>query len=241
MKDASPEARALAGSAADLFNLALVGLAVFAFVDRYAPPQDLPWKPLHVDQPLGLATTAKLEAVMAAPGRCLDFLEREAVAFVPVPDRVQGGFCRVESAGRVGPQTMRLSPASPFMSCGLTAALAIWARQSVQPAARALLGSEVVQIDHYGTYACRRIYGRSEGRVSQHAHAQAVDVAVFRLANGRRISVLHDWRGSGPEAAFLHRVRDEGCRLFRVALSPDYNAAHANHFHFDMSPYRLCR
>ena len=241
MKEASPEARAFAGMAADLFNLALVGLLVFAFIDRYAPAQDLPWKPLHVDEPLGLATTAKLERTVVEPAQCLDFLRRETVAFAPVPDRVQGGFCTVEAAGRVGPQPMRLSPAAPVMTCRLTTALAIWTRQSVSPAARALLGSDVVQIDHYGTYACRRVYGRAEGRVSQHAHAEAVDIAGFRLADGRRITVLKDWRGAGPKAAFLHRVRNEGCRLFRVALSPDYNAAHANHLHFDMSPYRLCR
>ena len=73
------------------------------------------------------------------------------------------------------------------------------------------------------------------------ARADAVDVAGFRLANGAKVSVLDDWRDPGPKGRFLHRIRDEGCRLYRVALSPDYNAAHRNHLHFDMSPYRLCR
>jgi len=241
LKDASPEARALAGLAADLFDFGLMALLCFAFVNLYAPAQDLPWKPLKLDQPLGLATTTQFERTVAAPTQCLDFLRRENVAFAPRPDRVEGGFCTVQGAGLVGDAPMRLSPASPLMTCRMTAALALWTQQSVNPAARDLLGSEVVQVDHYGAYACRRIYGQAQGRVSEHAHAEAFDIAGFRLADGRRIEVLKDWNGSGPEAVFLRRVRDDGCRLFRVVLSPEYNAAHANHLHFDMSPYRLCR
>lgn len=241
VQDASPEARALAGLVADVFDLTLFGLLGFAFVNAYAPPQDLPWKRLQLEQPLGLATTVQFERAVAEPDQCLAFLAREEVAFARVPDRLEGEFCDARNAGLLGAQTARFSPARPLMTCRLAAATAVWTRQSVQPAAREILGSAVVQIDHYGTYACRRIYGQAQGRVSEHAHAEALDVAGFRLADGRRITVLGGWREGAPEGDFLRRVRDEGCRVFRVALSPEYNAAHANHFHFDMSPYRLCR
>ncbi|PTS74531.1 extensin, partial [Sphingomonas sp. HMWF008] len=70
---------------------------------------------------------------------------------------------------------------------------------------------------------------------SEHSTADAVDIAAFVLADGRRISVLEDWRGNGPEATFLHRVRNGACRLFATTLSPDYNAAHANHLHLDQA------
>ena len=33
----------------------------------------------------------------------------------------------------------------------------------------------------------------------------------------------------------------EFCRIFGAVLSPDYNAAHANHFHFDMGYWMTCR
>jgi hypothetical protein len=237
----SEEARSFAGLAADLLYIALFALAGFAAVDAYAPPQDLPWKPLTLGQPLGLATAVKLQRIAADPGRCMAFLDREDVAFSPAPDRDDGGFCVVRHALRLGPQDLRLSPAAPMATCGLGAAVALWTRQSVQPAAREIFGQEVIQLDHFGTYACRRIYGRAEGRPSRHASAEALDVAGFRLADGRRISVLEDWRDPGAKGRFLRRVHDDGCRLFQVVLSPDYNAAHANHLHFDMSAYRLCR
>jgi hypothetical protein len=241
VRDAPPEARALAGLTADAFVLALAGMAGFAAVDVYAPPQDLPWKPLSIDDPLGMATGYKLEHATGEPPACLAFLRREAVAFTPVPDRRADSFCGVENAGRVGPQGARLSPPGPVMTCRLAGAFALWARQVVQPAAREILGAPASRIEHYGTYACRRVYGREEGRPSQHAQAAAVDVAGFVLADGRRVRVAADWDDPGPKGRFLKRVRDEGCRLFHVALSPDYNAAHGDHLHFDMSAYRLCR
>ena len=241
MHDASPEARALAALAADLFDLALFGLIGFAFVNAYAPRQDLPWKPLSVADPLGLATTAKLERTIAEPSACLAFLQSQGVAFTPVADHSDGGFCVVKDAVTLGPQGAALSPAAPLMACPLAAAFVVWTRQVVQPAAREILGQPVTEVDHFGTYSCRRIYGQAVGPPSEHASADAVDVAGVKLADGTRVSVTADWRDPGPKGRFLHRIRDEGCRLYRVALSPDYNAAHRNHLHFDMSPYRLCR
>jgi hypothetical protein len=241
VKPASSEARALAGAVADLFSAATAALLVFMAVDRWAPPQDLTWKPLHIDEPIGLATTTKLRHVVADRERCLAFLAEQDVDFTPTPDRTGEGFCTVEAAGLVGPQGLRLEPRGPTMTCGLTAALAIWTRQSVAPASQSLLGSEAVVLEHYGSYACRRIYGRQEGRVSQHAHAAAFDVAAFRLADGRRLSIAADWERTGPEGAFLRRIRDDACRLFGAVLTPDYNAAHRDHLHLDAGPYSLCR
>jgi hypothetical protein len=126
------------------------------------------------------------------------------------------------------------------VSCPLAAALYVWEREVVQPAARELLGSEVTQIDHFGTFSCRRVYGREDGAYSQHAMANAIDVAGFRLADGRRITVVGDFRDDGAKGAFLRRVRDGSCDLMRGVLSPDYNAAHRDHLHLDMGPYGIC-
>jgi hypothetical protein len=119
------------------------------------------------------------------------------------------------------------------LACPLAAALASWEWDVVQPAAVRAFGTTVARIDHYGSYACRRIYGRASGGWSEHARAAAIDIAGFRLADGRRITVAADWKGQGAEARFLHEVRDGACRLFGTILSPDYNAAHRDHLHLD--------
>ncbi len=69
-------------------------------------------------------------------------------------DRSEGGFCVVTGAvvlrDRPGQADARLSPVDPMMACPLAAALATWRRADVEPAARAILGADVFQIDHLG-------------------------------------------------------------------------------------------
>jgi hypothetical protein len=120
-------------------------------------------------------------------------------------------------------------------SCPVAAALTVLEREVLQPAAVRHFGKAVARIDHAGSYSCRRLYGRDEGPYSEHATAEAIDLLGFQLEDGTRISVLRDWGSEGAEAAFLREVRDGSCRLFATVLSPDYNAAHADHLHLDMA------
>src|SRR3546814_1633335 len=76
--------------------------------------------------------------------------------------------------------------------------------------------------------------GNMSGNLSEHAHSNAVDVSAFVLADGRRITVKNDWHGDDRTRRFLQVVHDSACKRFRTVLSPDYNAAHHDHFHFDM-------
>ena len=98
-----------------------------------------------------------------------------------------------------------------------------------------------VEIEMFGAYSCRRMYGAKEGKISEHATGNAIDVSGFKLANGKEILVDKQWRANSPESDFLHEVRDRGCTVFQTVLSPDYNAAHHNHLHFDMGAYKVCR
>ena len=75
-----------------------------------------------------------------------------------------------------------------------------------------------------------------------HARAEAIDVAAFVLADGRRISVLGDWNaGEADEREFLRTVQRSACKRFGTVLGPDYNAAHANHFHLEEGNGSFCR
>jgi hypothetical protein len=107
--------------------------------------------------------------------------------------------------------------------------------------AREHLGEDIARIEHFGTYACRNIYDRAESRRSAHATASAIDIAGFRLKDGSSASVLHDWGKQTTKGRFLKDARDEACRFFGIVLSPDYNKAHANHFHLEIGGFGLCR
>lgn len=227
--------------------LAYGGVLLWGYMRQH--PEDLPWTPLDLTQPVGAFTGHKLAGLRDDPALCRALLDRAGVRSTPLP-AVEAGQCgyadgirlRTERALRIG-----YAPAGLGTSCPVAAALALWEWHVVQPAALRHFGQGVTRIDHLGSYSCRRLYGRSEGAWSEHATANAVDIAGFRLEDGTRLTVLRDWEeGSAAERAFLREVRDGACDLFATVLSPDYNAAHRDHLHFDQAArgangWRGCR
>ena len=212
--------------------LVLIGLALAGRVWLAEHPEHSPWAPLDLRDPAGWATEAKLLALRDDPAQCRAALERSEIAFTAL-DPAGEGACRREDRTRL--DGYPLSPSTPTMTCPTTVALYLWERDVLEPLAQELFDSEVEQIEHLGAYSCRRLYGRDEGPWSEHATANAIDIAGILLTDGTQISVLRDWDEEGPKAEFLRRARDGACDSFATVLSPDYNAAHADHFHLDMS------
>ena len=196
-------------------------------------PQHNPWAPLDLRDPPGWATGSKLADLAGDPQQCRAVLERSEVAFDVLPPAGEGA-CRRED--RTVLTSWPYAASRPATTCPVSVALQMWLDDSVQPAARELLGAEVARIEHYGAYSCRRIGGGETGRWSEHATGNAIDIAAFVLEDGQRISVLSDWPDEGSEGQFLRVVRDGACSGFSTVLSPDYNAAHRDHLHFDRAP-----
>jgi hypothetical protein len=161
-------------------------------------------------------------------------LDRAAIGLLMLLAVFSGeGACRRED--RTVLSGLPLAPSPPPTTCAVGAAMRRWTDRAVQPAAREILGQEVTRIEHLGAYSCRRMYGRFSGAWSEHATGNAIDVAAFVLADGTRLSVLQDWDGDDASARFLRTVRDGACDLFGTVLSPEYNAAHADHLHLDQA------
>ncbi len=201
-------------------------------------PEDLPWTSLDLGRPVGAFTGRKLTALTGDAPACEALLSRAGIRYLALAPRREGGHCGYADGVRFvagGARTIGYAPAAPAISCAVAAALSVWEWDVVQPAALRRFGRSVARIDHYGSYSCRRMYGRGTGPWSEHATADAIDIAGFRLADGTRITVARDWRGGTEKAAFLHDVRDGACRLFATTLSPDYNAAHRDHLHLDQA------
>lgn len=199
-------------------------------------PEDMPWTRLDLGQPVGAFTGRKLTALRGETDRCHRLLREAGVSFTALPSRQARPQCGYDDAVRLateGSLDIAFRPASLGVSCPVAASLTLWEWHVVQPAALRHFGRKVVAIEHFGSYSCRRTYGRDVGSWSEHATANAVDIAAFRLEDGQRIGIAADWNGEGAEAAFLRDVRDGACRLFATVLSPDYNRAHHDHLHFD--------
>ena len=212
-------------------------------------PEDLPWTKLDLAHPVGAFTGRKLAALREEPPRqCRSLLRRAGVRFTALPPRGsdQCGYSDAVRFTRGGALRIGYAPADLAASCPVSAGLALWEWHVVQPAALEHFGRSVASIEHYGSYSCRRIYGRSEGAWSEHSTANAIDIAAFRLSDGTRITVVGDWEDEGPRSEFLRDVRDGACDLFATVLSTDYNESHREHLHFDQAArgalgWRGCR
>lgn len=200
-----------------------------------------PWAPLQLDAPPDALLRHRLAALERDPAACRAALAQAPMQLRALPDRITGPGCGFSNALHIRRTSVAVAPAFS-LSCRAAVSLALWERHVLQRAAREHLDAEVVRIEHLGSYACRNINGREAGRRSQHATADAFDIAGVVLRDGRRVRVLSDWRSETPgRAAFLQALRDGACTYFDAVLGPDYNAAHRDHFHFDRGHARICR
>jgi hypothetical protein len=136
-----------------------------------------------------------------------------------------------------GAPAVELLPAAT-MNCRTADALDRWLRTVVQPRAWALLKARVIRVRSLASYHCRFRNGGGGGKISEHAYANAIDVAEFVTAKGEHIRVADHWNTGDERAQFLREVHDGACGIFTTVLGPEANAAHRNHFHLDMKRRR---
>lgn len=111
----------------------------------------------------------------------------------------------------------------------------------------------IAQVTDYGVYNYRCIGGGTPpdcpNGISQHAYAMAIDLAGFTTSDSTFFSVNDDWV-IDPDAEdtceaqtiegkdrFLHELICElkAAEVWNIVLTPNYNAAHRNHFHVDLT------
>lgn len=147
------------------------------------------------------------------------------------------GSCGIDNplkVAAVSRDTVAMEPAAT-LNCPMVEGIDRWMANSVQPAAQTYFGSRVVAIRQMASYGCRTRDSRRGERLSEHAFGNALDVAGFRLADGRNLTIAGGWWGGPPQQrAFLQAIFAGACRDFYTVLGPGYNRAHANHFHFDL-------
>lgn len=220
-------------------------LAIFCVVlDQSLPKQHLPWRKLDPEAPLGFATKSQFMRLSLSPSKSCMAMARDALHLNSVPSEPHkpNKTCGWKTARIVyGSNAAALKPGEANMQCPLAIGTYMWLRE-LDSLANKHLGSDLKKIHHVGTYSCRRQNGNNSGQWSEHAFANAWDITGFELSDGRVISILKDWKGEDKNRRkFLREARNKACKIFRVTLSPDYNAAHHDHFHVDMGPSMACR
>jgi hypothetical protein len=206
-----------------------------------APPPD----PGRADlDPANDATVAPPELIADCDARLEAAGIRYKTASLPTRRAREGHEC---GAPQVlvyrGPEGGVRWSSAPLVTCGMALALARF-ETVLQEESTKHFGQRVARIEHLGTYACREM-ARYDW-VSEHSYANAIDLSVFVLANGRKISVERHFgrpatEPKTSEGRFLrglaNRLYDE--EVFSVVVTEFFDKLHHNHFHLDMARYRV--
>ncbi|SIO32522.1 Uncharacterized conserved protein [Bradyrhizobium erythrophlei] len=167
--------------------------------------------------------------------------ERSAAPYstaAPYPQQPAGaaplprlGPSRGDPVNAVGPVAVK---PTATLACPIVSVLDRWLADSVQPAAQRWFGARVVEIKQISAYSCRGMNGNPNAHISEHAFGNALDIAAFTLADGRRISVKDGWKGLPEEQGFLRDVQAAACQQFNTVLAPGSNRYHYDHIHVDL-------
>jgi hypothetical protein len=147
----------------------------------------------------------------------------------------------VRLEGIVMPNGALVSMIPPaILRCPMAQAVAQWVQNDLGPASNGLK-SPPVAITNAGSYECRGRNNDSNGKVSEHGRANALDLGAIRLANGAVI----DLSNASAPPSFRQHLREAACRRFTTVLGPGSDPYHANHIHLDLIErargYRICQ
>jgi hypothetical protein len=146
----------------------------------------------------------------------------------------------------LGAGAVELKPAAT-LQCGMIPALERWSREVANPAAHMYFGMGIARLKVAASYACRPMNHVRGGKLSEHGHANAIDISAFELVDGRVVTVKAGWHGTEAERAFLRSVHRGACGHFTTVLGPAADRYHRDHFHFDLARHgrrgdrRICQ
>jgi hypothetical protein len=199
--------------------------ATAAPLDPSSPAYDLSPEPYDrrrvIDEPRSARRT---EQPLATPRRSAP---REPEAPLPA----LGPARAPQISAQIGP--VSVSPAAT-LACPIVSALDNWIAGSVQPSAMRWFGQPVIEIKQISAYSCRGMNGNPNANISEHAFGNALDIASFTLADGRRVVVKTGWHGAPEEQGFLRDVQGAACSQFNTVLAPGSNVYHYDHIHVDL-------
>jgi hypothetical protein len=193
---------------------------------------------------------ATVETPEAAPVPCmLQFADA-----VDLPAVVGENGCGFSSAVRLagvnGTANVGFLP-GPVVNCRFAGALSKWIEEDLAQIAVETKGERLKAIHAGPGYQCRRRNNLKDGKLSEHAVGNALDILSFEFVSGDIVTVEDDWSGEDPDKEprrkFLRAVHDAACKRFTTVLGPGADDYHEGHIHVDIGchgktcTYRICQ
>jgi len=226
--------------------LALVMAATVAATPVPAAP---PAPPVESVQPVpSVSGIWPADAISAAQAECTRLLAGLDIDAKSVPPIGSADSCGAPAPVAVAEIAgVRLLPAAT-LSCPMVAALHLWVTGTLHPLAQSMLATRVTAIANASSYVCRSRNQIAGARISEHARANALDMASFTYARADLPAGWAQWLGADGKpvaGSFIERVRLGACRDFTTVLGPGADQYHGDHFHLDVlvrkNGYRICQ
>jgi hypothetical protein len=165
--------------------------------------------------------------------------------FKPAPPITGPGECtaidpvNVEAVLLPANQRVAFTP-MVALQCSMALAVARWIRGDVVPTldkfGLALRGVETLE-----SYGCRTFNGVKGAKLSEHGHANALDVQSLKLSDGTILELTN----ARVSKALREQLRQTACSRFSTVLGNGADGFHENHVHIDLmqrtNDYKICQ
>ena len=210
-------------------------------------PAAVPERPAVVDHaPASEKPDQEAAAPVPRPPSACRLALSEEVAIAPsIPDIHGPGECGGEDLVRleavVLPDKRRVSvkPAA-ILRCTMASAIADWIRTDMAPLASSL-GTAITDLDNFDSFECRGRNRVAGAKLSEHGHANALDVRALKLANGQSIALTERTTPREQRETVLRSV----CARFSTVLGPGSDGYHEDHIHLDLierrNNFKMCQ
>jgi hypothetical protein len=215
-------------------------------VEADKPAEQAASPPLPQPRPADAPVVESEKPAAPPPPSACRLALTDAIAIAPsIPDIKGPGDCggedlvRLEAVVLPDKRRVSLKPAATFR-CPMATAVADWIRTDMAPLA-ASLGSVISDLDNFDSFDCRGRNGVAGAKLSEHGHANALDVRGLKLANGQSISLTDRTVSRELRESVLHSV----CARFSTVLGPGSDGYHEEHIHIDLmerhNNYKICQ
>jgi len=181
-----------------------------------------------------------------AAAACRTALRSIGAAFADAPAIEDGKACGIDRPILLKglPGGIEVEPEAT-VRCETALQLSRWLEGSVKPSLAAAFPDEAITgLSQASAYVCRNRNGAAEGKISEHAFGNAIDIAGFTLKSGKTLTIRPADKDSSLEGAFQRAITEAACLYFTTVLDPGSDAAHQNHLHLDVKArrggYRYC-
>jgi hypothetical protein len=127
----------------------------------------------------------------------------------------------------VGANKVEISPPA-MLNCSMVVSLHAWVEKTLQPAAQEAFGSPITRLRNASGYSCRNRVGSlfNAGRLSEHALANAIDIAGFATADGRTVDVARFWGPTVRDEREAQKIAEGQAKGRAPAIDKSKPAAH---------------